>query len=205
MSICKRLVYFVHWRNTILSSYLLQTGLLDSASAKIKAIGAQLPAEFYLLGSHSSHKISWHSAALLCEACDCCHVLQGMVGKAQWCHMCWPQRAPSLVVLCQCSCPQCNAQVMPRKGKCLAFFLHLCSCVLLGGGTEGPQLLCKRNVWCSAGGRGWMGEGWWVQNVSTPALLITMQEKPVALVFCSVLWKHPVKQLKLLSLELFYW
>lgn len=98
-------------------SYLIQIGLLDSASAKIKAIGAQLPAEFYLLGSHSSHKISWHSAALLCEACDCCHVLQGMVGKVQWCHMCWPQRGPSLVVLCQCSCPQCNAQVMPRKGK----------------------------------------------------------------------------------------
>lgn len=108
---------FVHWRNTVLSSYLIQMGLLDSASAKIKAIGAQLPAEFYLLGSHSSHKISWHSATLLCEACDCCHVLQGMAGKVQWCHMCWPQCGPSLVVLCQCSCPQCNAQVMPRKGK----------------------------------------------------------------------------------------
>lgn len=70
---------FVHWRNTVLSFYLIQIGLLDSASANIKAIGAQLPAEFYLLGSHSSHNISWHSAALLCEACDCCHVLQGMV------------------------------------------------------------------------------------------------------------------------------
>lgn len=101
----------------VLSSYSIQIGLFDSASAKIKAIGVQLPAECYLLGSHSSHKISQHSAALLCEACDCCHVLRGMVGKVQWCSMCWPQRGPSLVVLCQCSCPQCNAQVMPRKGK----------------------------------------------------------------------------------------
>lgn len=108
---------FVHWRNKISSSYLIQIGLLDSASPKIKAIGTQLPAEFYLLGSHSSPKNPPHSAALPCEACDCCHVLQGMVGKVQWCHMCWPQRGPSLAVLCQCSCPQCNAQVMPRKGK----------------------------------------------------------------------------------------
>lgn len=48
-----------------------------------------------------------------------------------------------------------------------------------------------------------MGEGRRVQNVFTAALLITMQENPVALVFCSVLWKHSVKQLKLLSLGLF--
>lgn len=52
-----------------------------------------------------------------------------------------------------------------------------------------------------------MGEGGRVQNVFTSALLITMQEKLVALwcgsVFCSVLWKHSVKQLKLLSLGLF--
>lgn len=36
----------------------MQIGLLDSVSTKIKATGAQLPAEFYLLGSLSSRKIS---------------------------------------------------------------------------------------------------------------------------------------------------
>lgn len=41
---------------------------------------------------------------------------------------------------------------------CLTFLLHLCSRGLLGGGTEGPQFSCKRNVWCyTSGGGGWMG------------------------------------------------
>lgn len=101
---------------------------------------------------------------------------------------------PSVVLPWWCSASAVALSAMPRlcQGKentCLAFFLHLCSHGLLGGGTEGPQFSCKRNVWCSSGGRGWMGEGWRVQNVFTPALLITVQEKPVALVF-SVLWKH---------------
>lgn len=114
----------------------------------------------------------------------------------------------SVVLPWWCSASAVAPSAMPRlcQGKestCLAFFLHLCSHGLLDGGTEGPQFSCKRNVWCSSGGGGWMGEGWRVQNVFTPALLITMQEKPVALVFCSVLWKHSVKQLKLLSLGLF--
>lgn len=107
-----------------------------------------------------------------------------MVGKVQWCHVCWPQRGPSWVVLCQCSCPSAMLRLCQGKeSMCLAFFLHLCSHGLLGGGTECPQFSCKRNVWCSTGGRGWRGEGWWVQNVFTHALLITTQEKPVALVF----------------------
>lgn len=44
------------------------------------------------------------------------------------------------------------------------------------------------------------GEGWKVQNVVTPAVLIAMQEKPVTLALCS--GSALVKQLKLLLLGL---
>lgn len=71
---------FVHWRNRVLFSYLIQMGLLDWASAKVKAIAARFPADFCLLASHSPHKNSQHSAALVCEAWHCCFVLQAVTG-----------------------------------------------------------------------------------------------------------------------------
>lgn len=47
------------------------------------------------------------------------------------------------------------------------------------------------------------GEGWKVQNVITPAMLMAMQEKPVTLALCS--GSTLVKQLKLLLLGLGDW
>lgn len=57
----------------------------------------------------------------------------------------------SVVLPWWCSASTVAPSAMPRlhdgkESTCLAFFLHLCSHGLLGGGTEGPQFLCKSNV-----------------------------------------------------------
>lgn len=189
----------------VLFSCSIRVGLLDSASAKIKAIGAQLPAEFYLLASHSLHRISWHSAALVCEACDRCCLLQDIDSKLQWCHLCGPVESFCGGAVCQCSCLQVQRPGHAKESLCLTFLLHLCSHGLLVVAQKVPRSH-KRNVGGLTGGGGWTrGEGWQVQHVFTPALLITMQNKPVTLIFCSVLWKHSVQQPKLVWPRLVYW
>lgn len=129
----------------VLFSCSIWVGLLDSASAKIKAIGAQLPAEFYLLASHSLHRISWHTAALVCEACDRCCLLQDIDSKLQWCYLCGPVESFCGGAVCQCSCLQVQCPGHAKESLCLTFLLHLCSPGLLVVAQKVPRSH-KRNV-----------------------------------------------------------
>lgn len=108
----------------------------------------------------------------------------------------------SVVLPWWCSASTVAPSAMPRlhhgkESTCLAFFLHLCSHGLLGGGTEGPQFLCKSNV---NGGK--VDE--YKMYLVLPCWLRCKRSQWVwsSALCCGTIL---VKQLKLLSLGFFYW